>query len=221
MVKKKRILVVDDEQINLEFFEVMLSNLGFDVRQAHNGQEALEAVKKLRPDLILLDNIMPRLSGWEVTKILKSSPEYAEVSKIPIIMFSALDDVKDKVEGLEMGADDYITKPFNFAEVLARIRASLRTYELVRQVENREKRLEIEDRAVKDLVGTIAAVRKSIADIAGAPDLESVSRMSSELEKTLDALDLRLSSFKKEAIDLKLAAEELDAGKQSAHGAGS
>ena len=132
MDTKKRILIVDDEQINLEFFDVMLSKLGFGVFLSENGLEALEMVRRIKPDLIILDNIMPKLTGWEVTKILKTDPEYAEYAGIPIIMFSALDDVKDKVEGLELGADDYITKPFNFAEVLARIRAVLRAHEIGR-----------------------------------------------------------------------------------------
>src|SRR5215510_918539 len=131
----KKILIVDDETINLDFFDVMLSKLGFTVEKAKDGEEALERVKKFFPDIILLDNVMPNMSGWEVTKILKSDTKYRE---IPIIMFSALDDVKDKVEGFELGVDDYITKPFNFSEVLARIRAVLRNRELYAQIEVRE-----------------------------------------------------------------------------------
>ena len=114
MDTKKRILLVDDEQINLEFFEVMLTKLGFETEKSDNGADALELVKRFKPDLIILDNVMPRLSGWEVTKILKTSDEYREYADTPIIMFSAMDDVKDKVEGLELGADDYITKPSTF-----------------------------------------------------------------------------------------------------------
>ena len=109
MTDKTRILIVDDEQINLEFFDVMLSKLGFLVGKAENGLEALAAIRASKPDLIILDNVMPKLSGWEVTRLLKTSKEYAEFSDIPIIMFSAMDDVKDKVEGLELGADEYIT----------------------------------------------------------------------------------------------------------------
>lgn len=142
MDTRKKILVVDDEQINLEFFDVMLSKLGFAVIKAENGQEALDSIRKVRPDLVILDNVMPKLSGWEVTRIIKSSPEYAEFSDTPIIMFSALDDVKDKVEGLELGADDYITKPFNFAEVLARIRAVLRSHELLGELSSMERKLD-------------------------------------------------------------------------------
>ena len=153
MESKKRILLVDDEQINLEFFDVMLSKLGFEIRQADNGIDALDLVKRWKPDLVMLDNVMPRLSGWEVTRILKTSEEYRDFADIPIIMFSAMDDVKDKVEGLELGADDYITKPFNFSEVLARIRAILRTHELVGQIERREERM----RLTEDISGRLHA----------------------------------------------------------------
>ncbi|HET7838833.1 MAG TPA: response regulator, partial [Rectinemataceae bacterium] len=131
MDTKKRILLVDDEQINLEFFEVMLTKLGFQIEKADNGADALDLVKRWKPDLIILDNIMPRLSGWEVTKIIKTSEEFRDFAEVPIIMFSALDDVKDKVEGLEMGADDYITKPFSVREFRSRVRAALRRAEML------------------------------------------------------------------------------------------
>ena len=136
----KKILIVDDEDINLDFFDVTLSKLGFTVERASDGVEALEKVKRFFPDIILLDNIMPEMSGWEVTKTLKNDPKYME---IPIIMFSAIDDVKVKVEGFELGIDDYITKPFNFSEVLARIRAVLRSRELYAQIVARESRLSL------------------------------------------------------------------------------
>jgi DNA-binding response OmpR family regulator len=210
VVKKKRILVVDDEQINLEFFEVMLTKLGFDVRKAENGQEALEAVRRLHPDLILLDNIMPKLSGWEVTKIIKSSPEYAEFAETPIIMFSALDDVKDKVEGLEMGADDYITKPFNFAEVLARIRATLRSHELIRQIENREKRLAVGGKTIDDLEASVAAIRESLRGIAAASGLESAKAIAATAMAGLDSLNGRVDALKKELAGLQAEAGDLD-----------
>jgi DNA-binding response OmpR family regulator len=136
-----RILIVDDEQINLDFFEVMLTKLGFEVCKASDGEEALEVVRECEPDLIVLDNIMPKLSGWEVTRILKQDDEFHDYADIPIIMFSAMDDVKDKIEGFELGVEDYITKPFNFSEVLARIKAVLRNRELSQLVIQRERRI--------------------------------------------------------------------------------
>ena len=141
MEAKTKILIVDDEPLNLDFFDVMLSNLGFLVEKAGDGEEALDKVRSFEPDLLLLDNIMPKLSGWEVTRTLKSDEEYEEYREIPIIMFSAMDDVKDKVEGFELGVEDYIIKPFNFSEVLARIRAVLRNRTLSHHVVNRERQI--------------------------------------------------------------------------------
>ncbi len=203
MTTKKRILVVDDEQINLEFFDVMLSNLGFDVHKAENGQEALDSIRKLQPDLVILDNIMPKLSGWEVTKIIKSSPEYAEFSDTPIIIFSALDDVKDKVEGLELGADDYITKPFNFAEVLARIRAVLRSHDLLRQIENREKRLVIGERTVEELCSAAEATKIALEGIGAADDVATAHRLAGKAAEALESLEKRVESLKAESEGLR------------------
>ncbi len=152
MKNKAKILIVDDEPINLEFFDVMLSRLGFIVEKAEDGEEALEKVQGCEPDLIILDNIMPKLSGWEFTKLIKNDGRYKKYKNVPIIMFSAMDEVKDKIEGLELGVDDYITKPFNFSEVLARIRAVLRNRELAQQLSRREMRIGIIESLNKSLI---------------------------------------------------------------------
>ncbi len=136
---KTKILIVDDEPMNLDFFDLMLSKLGFDVVSADNGLEALEKVKESHPDLILLDNVMPKMSGWQVTRVLKTDDDYREYRDIPVIMFSAMDDVQDKIEGFELGVDDYITKPFNFSEVIARIRAVLKNREVYRKMLQRDQ----------------------------------------------------------------------------------
>ncbi|MDR1211822.1 MAG: response regulator [Spirochaetaceae bacterium] len=162
MNSRKKILIVDDESINLEFFDLMLSKLGFIVEKAGDGVEALEQVKRFLPDLIILDNIMPRLSGWEVTKTLKADPQYRQ---IPIIMFSAMDDVKDKVEGFELGVDDYITKPYNFSVVLARIRAVLRGRELWGQIIARESRLSLAEDLNADIKNNVTAFLSSIDEL--------------------------------------------------------
>lgn len=212
MDTKKRILIVDDEQINLEFFDVMLSKLGFSVYKAENGLEALESVRRLKPDLVILDNIMPKLSGWEVTKILKSDPEYADYADIPIIMFSALDDVKDKVEGLELGADDYITKPFNFAEVLARIRAVLRTHDLIRQIENRERRIVMAEKALGDASSAAAKVRSALERIGSScKDPETVNAAAAEAIAKLDEMDRRVSQLRSDSEGLRKEATDLAA----------
>jgi DNA-binding response OmpR family regulator len=213
---RKRILVVDDEQLNLEFFDVMLSKLGFDVHLAKDGQEALEAVRRLHPDLIILDNIMPKLSGWEVTRLIKASPEYAEFADTPIIIFSALDDVKDKVEGLESGADDYITKPFNFAEVLARIRAVLRTHELIGQLENMEKRLQLGDLTLEKLSTALDTTRDALKKVIAAADFETAIRLASkalagfkDLEATIEALKTQSEGLRNESLDISKARNNL------------
>jgi DNA-binding response OmpR family regulator len=201
---QKKILIVDDEVINLEFFEVMLSKLGFVVEKAEDGVEALEKVKRFFPDLILLDNIMPKMSGWEVTKILKSDPKF---QAIPIIMFSALDDVKDKVEGFELGVDDYITKPFNFSEVLARIRVVLRNRELFAQIAVRASRLSLAEELSADIKNNLLDFVKTIDDLDQV--VQEIGNGGMILEKTqavrkhIAELDARIEKTLTEWEDLK------------------
>ena len=152
MNEKTKILIVDDEPINLDFFGVMLGKLGFQVEKAEDGEEALEMVKACNPDLIMLDNIIPKMSGWQVTRILKTHEDYKDYSDIPIIMFSAMDAVKDKVEGYNLGIEDYILKPFNFSEVLARIKAVLRSRELSKQILRKERKIALIESLNKSLV---------------------------------------------------------------------
>jgi len=212
MDDKKRILIVDDEQINLEFFDVMLSKLGFKVEKAENGFEALEAIKRSKPDLVILDNVMPKLSGWEVTRLLKTNEAYAEYSDIPIIMFSAMDNVKDKVEGLELGADDYITKPFNFSEVLARIRAVLRTRDLIRQIEYREIRLRRVEDIARESLDVYSKLGETLESLSALPGTSGES--AKKAADLLDAWRKRLSDFWKESDRLKNGEIELAAIKK-------
>jgi DNA-binding response OmpR family regulator len=203
---------VDDEKLNLEFFEVMLSKLGFTVEEAKDGIEALESLKRFYPDLILLDNIMPRMSGWELTKILKNDEKYAS---IPIIMFSAMDDVKDKVAGFELGIDDYITKPFNFSEVLARIRAVLRNRELFAQIEVRESRLSLAEELNADIKNALVRFVKSIdgldeliTAVKDNPEaikerVGQISEKTQAVRKHIAELDARIEKTISEWEDLK------------------
>jgi CheY-like chemotaxis protein len=211
MENRRKILIVDDENINREFFSVMLSKLGFVVEEAVDGVEALEKVKKFHPDLIVLDNIMPRMSGWDVTKTLKNDVKYRD---IPIIMLSSLDDVKDKVTGFELGADDYITKPFNFSEVLARIKTTLRNRDLFGQVKVRESRLSLAEELNRDLKNNLSSFVKSIDDLDGAiaglskqENLEAMINVLGEktqnVRKHIAALDARIEKTIVEWDDLK------------------
>ncbi|MDR0641940.1 MAG: response regulator [Treponema sp.] len=193
MNTRKKILIVDDEQLNLEFFEVMLSKLGFIVEKANDGVEALEKVKRFFPDLILLDNIMPRMSGWEVTKALKGDTKFRD---IPIIMFSALDDVKDKLEGYELGVEDYITKPFNFSEVLARIRVVLRNRELFAQIAVREKRLGLAEGLSGELRNGLSRLARGLDALdellVTLPSSGGVLEKSEAVRKQIAELDTRI-----------------------------
>jgi DNA-binding response OmpR family regulator len=202
MNARKKILIADDEPINLEFFEVMLSKLGFIVEKADDGLEALEKVKRFLPDLILLDNIMPKMSGWEVTKTLKGNPKFSD---IPIIMFSALDDVKDKVEGFELGVDDYITKPFNFSEVLARIRAVLRNRELFGQIVVRESRLNLAEELSADMKHEVSAFIQSM------DELDEAIGMVSRNEGNQDTLAKLLGELKQKTQAVRKNIAGLDA----------
>jgi DNA-binding response OmpR family regulator len=120
MADKKTILVVDDEPRYLRLLEVNLVPDGYAVRTASNGQEALEAVASERPDLLLLDVMMPIMDGFTACERIR------EFSTVPIIMLTAKGEERDRVRGLELGADDYVVKPFSAQELLARVRAVLR-----------------------------------------------------------------------------------------------
>ncbi len=133
-----RILIVDDHEDNIELLRVRLESWGFTTSSAMNGQEALERVDESPPDLILLDVMMPVMDGVEVARRVKSNPK---LPFIPIIMQTALDSTEDKVEGLEAGADDYITKPIEFPELKARLRSMLRIKRLQEELEEREREL--------------------------------------------------------------------------------
>jgi len=218
MKHKESILIVDDEPINLEFFDVMLSKLGFNVEKAESGEEALERIKERRPDLIVLDNIMPGLTGWEVTRKLKTDAEFEEYRTVPIIMFSAMDSVEDKIEGFELGVDDYITKPFNFSEVLARIRAVLRSKELSRQVTRRESRIAVIESLNRSLLFFTQHVRKPItklietaeqASSGGGDHAETLARMVEEEGRGILA---SLKGLEDEVGELKSREDELREG---------
>ncbi|MDR0553900.1 MAG: response regulator [Treponema sp.] len=200
----KKILIVDDEPINLDFFDVMLSKLGFIVEKAADGVEALEKVKVFYPDLIIMDNIMPKMTGWEVTKTLKGDPNFQD---IPIIMLSALGDVKNKVEGFELGVDDYITKPFNFVEVLARIRAVLRHRELFSQIVMRDSRLTLAEELSVDMKNNLVDFIKSIDELDSVIALVSPGEENRE-GNTLPEL---LSMIKEKTGLVRKSIAELDA----------
>jgi two-component system cell cycle response regulator len=118
-----RVLVVDDILPNVKLLEAKLSSEYFDVVTARNGREALDAVTRDKPDIVLLDAMMPEMDGFEACRRLKSNPEHAH---IPVVMVTALNDIEDRVRGLDAGADDFLTKPVDDVALMARVRSLVR-----------------------------------------------------------------------------------------------
>lgn len=118
------ILIVDDERILADTIAFNLRKEGFEVALAHDGETALSLAGSLQPQLVILDLMLPKVSGWEVCRALRQSPEFR--LDAPILMLTARGEEADKVLGLEMGADDYLVKPFGMRELVARVRALLR-----------------------------------------------------------------------------------------------
>jgi diguanylate cyclase (GGDEF)-like protein len=136
--ERARILIVDDHEDNVELLRARLESWGYTTETATNGAEALQKVDDAPPDLILLDVMMPVIDGIEVARRIKGNEE---LPFIPIIMQTALDSTENKVEGLEAGADDYITKPIDFAELKARLTSMLRIKRLQEELRERETEL--------------------------------------------------------------------------------
>ncbi|MFP4105391.1 MAG: response regulator [Phycisphaerae bacterium] len=131
-IAESTLLVVDDNAQNLELLMAYLEDLPCEVQSATDGIEALEKVAEDQPDLILLDIMMPRMSGFEVCRKLKSDPETRD---IPIIMVTALTELSDIERGVESGTDDFITKPVNRLEMITRIRSLLRVRHLKNELD--------------------------------------------------------------------------------------
>lgn len=118
--KNKKILVVDDEERMVRFIRLNLEHDGFQVIECFKGMQAVSLLREKMPDLVLLDVMLPDLDGFEVLQLIR------EVSSIPVIMLTAKGEEEDRVKGLELGADDYVTKPFSPRELVSRVRAVLR-----------------------------------------------------------------------------------------------
>ncbi len=174
---KGTILIVDDTPENLHVLSATLSQQGYQVRGVIKGKMAIRAAASALPDLILLDIKMPDMNGYEVCEQLKSNPQTAE---IPVIFLSALDEVTDKVKGFQAGGVDYITKPFQVEEVLARVEHQLTIRRLQRQLmeQNQQLQLEIQERKKAEAAAEAASKAKS----------EFLANMSHELRTPLNAI---------------------------------
>jgi class 3 adenylate cyclase len=139
MADRARILVVDDTPQNVKLLADVLAAKGYDVVTASSGAQALEEVARAEPDLVLLDVVMPAMSGYEVCRRIRANPA---TELLPVVMVTALDPGEERVKGLEAGADDFLTKPINQPELLARVRSLLRIKILHKQLAEANRTLE-------------------------------------------------------------------------------
>jgi DNA-binding response OmpR family regulator len=163
-----RILIVDDEPFNIDYLEQELEELGYETMSARNGQEALERVAADPPDLILLDVRMPVMDGFTVCRSLKGN----ETTRlIPIVIMTTLDGIEDRIKGIEAGADDFLTKPVNQRELLARLRTTL-------QLKHTVDRKLHELRQIKDHFAKFVpeAVKRLVTENPEAPELAKRER---------------------------------------------
>jgi two-component system, cell cycle response regulator len=175
-----QILVVDDVPANVKLLEAKLSSEYYDVITAKDGFEAIKKAKEHKPDIILLDVMMPGIDGFEVCKKLK---EDYDVSHIPIVMVTALSDKADRIKGLEAGADDFITKPINDVALFARIKSLVRIKMLMDEVRLRDKtsiEMGIKDEAMNTLISDVSGSRVLLVD----DDMVQGKQIVSKLEST-------------------------------------
>ena len=173
--EKKKVLVVDDEQSIVELLTYNLQKEGYNTLEAYDGDTAVEMAVNEKPDLILLDVMIPKLDGISVCKKIR----YAlNISSIPILMISAKDTETDKIVGLEMGADDYITKPFQIREVMARVKANLRKSDLAIAAENKNA----ENNKKKDDVITVGDLSLDLRKVEARVKGEAINLTKKEFD---------------------------------------
>ena len=207
----RSILIVDDNPNNLEVLAHILTEVGYQVSVAIDGETAIEQVEYHQPELILLDIMMPGIDGFETCRRLKANPLTRE---IPVIFLTALSDANNKVNGLSIGAVDYISKPFQSEEVLARINIHLKLYSLTRKLEQQKQLLEEEVKL--RTVELLAA--KEAAEAANIAKSQFLANMSHELRTPLNAIIGYSEMLQEEAEDLDQ--KDLIPDLKRIHGAG-
>lgn len=206
-----KILVVDDNQTNVELICMHLKPFNYEIEKAYDGEQALAAVEKEAPSLILLDLMMPKLSGYEVCQKLKSDPRTA---LIPIVIVTALRELDDKIKAMELGADDYLIKPFNKIELTTRVKSLLRLNELYNELDHCEsimftlvESLEAKDVYTRGHSERVAKYSVILGKALGLParDIEDLRRGS--LLHDIGKIGVKETVLNKEG---RLTAEELD-----------
>ncbi len=214
------LLIVDDTEANIRLLSHVLRGDGFSIIAAFNGEDCLQLARERKPDLILLDVMMPDVSGFDVCKQINLDPELKD---IPVIFLSALTEIKDKVEGFEVGGVDYITKPFQKDEVLARIKTHLSLSQLQKERDERieilkKREQELRDLNVKkdDLVRMVSHdIRNPITGIIGLSKLMRVQQGISEEDrismlKVMEESGNKLLDLVKKVLDNDAKSKKLD-----------
>ncbi len=218
-----KILIVDDVVSNVLLLKILLTNEKFQVSTAANGNQCLEKVKTEHPDLILLDVMMPDLSGFDVAVILKKDPETRD---IPIIFLTALNSPSDLVKGFQVGANDFLTKPFNKEELVMRVMHQIelvaakrmivqQNEELKRTISNRDKMYSV---IAHDLRSPMASIRMVLnlvvnvvsKDVVGDEIFGLLDKANRESEETHDLLDNLLKWTKSQTGRLNVVTQDLD-----------
>jgi DNA-binding response OmpR family regulator len=191
MSDRSKILIVDDEQFNVDYLEQELEDLGYETMSAANGLEALQKIATVPPDLILLDLMMPVMDGFTVCRTLKANED---TRLIPIVIMTALDGIEDRIAGIEAGADDFLTKPVNERELLARIQTTLKHKHAV------DRKIG-ELRRIKDHFAKFVpeAVKRLVAANPEAPGLEE------KHERDVSTLFVDITGYTRLSEELPLA----------------
>lgn len=214
-VTKRKILIVEDSPESIELLKLNLKDENYELFTANDGKEALEKTSEVKPDLILLDILLPKLDGFQVCEELKTNPN---TMFIPIIMITDLKDLKDRVHGIELGADDYLTKPYEKIELLARVRSLLRIKKYHdalqkkrREVETKNHTLMEIDKLKDELAGLIVHDMKNpLFVIQGNLQMMSMgvdSEQSKLIKKYIDRIDRSANNL------LKMMSNLLDISK--------
>lgn len=218
-----KILVVDDVVSNVLLLKILLTNEGFQIITANNGEECIETAKTEKPDLILLDVMMPGISGFDTAVILKKE---AETQEIPIIFLTALNNPSELVHGFQVGANDFLTKPFNKEELVMRVMHQIQLVaakriivrqneELKRTIKNRDKMYSV---IAHDLRSPMASIRMVLnlvvsaisPDVIGPEMFELLDKANKESEETHDLLDNLLKWTKSQTGRINVVYQDFD-----------
>jgi len=192
---KPKVLIVDDMKENVELMEAYLAVEPYEVITAYGGKEALQKIMEEKPDIVLLDVMMPEINGYEVCKILKENPE---TQFIPILMLTALSELEDRIRGIEVGADDFLTKPINRLELKTRVKSLLRVKCLHDRLVADRDSLEVKNRVQSILTSIIPTLLQSVSN---EEKKVIINQMTGMVEKTL----FDLYHFEDREMDLAYA----------------